>query len=66
MIKYWLLWLRADCWSGEKAIAIIQVSADGGLDQAGGRGDEVTFEGRSIGFPLRCGGGGISEERSQG
>lgn len=28
------------------------MKADGGLDQAGGRGDEVTFEGRSVGFPL--------------
>lgn len=43
-IKYGLLWLREDCWRSEKAIVVIQVRVDSGLDQAGGRGNEVTLK----------------------
>lgn len=44
------------------------MKADGGLDQAGGRGDVGTFEGRSVGFPLELDVGvrGLVKERNQG
>lgn len=44
------------------------MKADGGLDLAGGRGDEVTSEGRSVGFHLELDVvvRGLVKERSQG
>lgn len=40
-------------WKREMATAILQMRADGALDQAGNSGgDEVISEGRQIGFPL--------------
>lgn len=56
--------LGADCWKSETVTAIMQMRADGALDQDGNsEGDEVIFlrETNRISSWMRYGGEGISE-----